>query len=122
MNSDIPFKEVRLTKLATLPEAVVSDNPPRTESIEGVTFDNVVPGMPLRVLAESLTEGHDGRSWTTSPVQKILRREEKRVFFTTKNSLYVLHFLDSTDKSFRDLGDTEAPGQAQPSGSILPWT
>jgi len=70
----------------------------RTDNIEGKTTRIPEIGHPFQLFAESLTEGGDFRSVTTTKIQESEYKEDSRTFvFKTLNSLYELEVLDERD-------------------------
>ena len=70
----------------------------RTNEMEGKVTHIPEEGYPFQIFGESLTEGADFRTITTTVVKKSEYKEDSRRFiFKTENSLYELKVLDERD-------------------------
>ena len=93
----------KLTKIETLPNAEVSDNPLRTNVVEG-SF-NCVPivGSNFRMFSTSLDPSKVLRYVATSTIKAVQHEEDSRIYlFETENSKYQLEILPVEVYKFED--------------------
>jgi hypothetical protein len=89
---------VVMRKLEQLPDGKLSDRPPRTDEIEGITPRvQPAPGEPFKVYGKPLDPNADVRLWLTSMIVSVepveIRNDHEVYRFRTQNSVYEVEDL-----------------------------